>query len=283
MREALHVVREVARQFDDGGAEARFGPHPRRAESRVDELGEAVRWNLLKAHDGAGLVERAAPAEHPLHQRRFGSGEHVADLPLLLHGGAQRMLDLVHARALSVSAVERPDRLELVERDGQAAAAGFGDAARQREDLLGEPRDIAIGSRRGERQRQQAAAGRVALHANVRPGRTEHVAEPRPRPIEPRFDREQGAGVALEEGHVGAVAAHGDLDREGAAARGGPQRLPDERRLAVAPRRNEEDLLAGGEIAGEPVQLDLAIDERVGRDDLAVYEWIVHRHHRAVT
>ena len=40
----------------------------------------------------AGLVDRALRAQHPLHQRRFRSGEHVADLPLMLHGSAEGVL-----------------------------------------------------------------------------------------------------------------------------------------------------------------------------------------------
>ena len=39
------------------------------------------------------------------------------------------------------------------------------------------------------------------------------------------------------------------------------QRLADERRLAVAPRRDEEHLLAGHEVPDQPVQLDGAVDE----------------------
>jgi hypothetical protein len=51
--------------------------------------------------------------------------------------------------------------------------------------------------------------------------------------------------------------------------------VADERRFAVAARRDEEDLLAGVQIADEAVELDDAIDEGRGRDDLAVDERIV--------
>ena len=87
----------------------------------------------------------------------------------------------------------------------------------------------------------------------------------------------QRPGVALEEGDVRAVAADLHLDREGAAPGRALQGLADERRLAVAARRDEEDLLAGVEVAAEPVELDLAVDEGRGRNDLPVDEGIGHR------
>ena len=105
---------------------------------------EAVGRNAAEAHDRAGLVERPAAAEHPLHQRRLRTGEHVADLALVLHRGAQRVLD--------AAAVERADRLELVERDRQLPAAALGDAPGQREHLLREARDVALGPDGRERR-----------------------------------------------------------------------------------------------------------------------------------
>ena len=54
------------------------------------------------------------------------------------------------------------------------------------------------------------------------------------------------------------------------------QRLPDERRLAVAARRDEEDLLPGGQVADEPVELGLAVDERLAGHDFAVDEGVLH-------
>ena len=94
VREALDVVRQIAGQLDDRGAEAWRRAELGGAEPRLDELGEAFRGDLLQAHDRSGLVERPATAEHPLHQARLGPREHVADLPLVLHRGAQRVLDV---------------------------------------------------------------------------------------------------------------------------------------------------------------------------------------------
>jgi hypothetical protein len=51
--------------------------------------------------------------------------------------------------------------------------------------------------------------------------------------------------------------------------------VPNEGRLAVPARRDEEDLLAGRQIGDEAVELDDPIDERGGRDDLAVDERVV--------
>ena len=88
--------------------------------------------------------------------------------------------------------------------------------------------------------------------------------------------RQQRAGVALEEGDVRAVAADRDVDREGPGPAGGAQRLGDQRRLAVAAGGDQEDLLAGEQVAGEPVQLDLAVHERGRRDDFSVDERVGH-------
>jgi hypothetical protein len=75
---------------------------------------------------------------------------------------------------------------------------------------------------------------------------------------------------------VRAVARDRDLDGQGAAAVERVERTADERRLAVAARRDEEDLLARGQVLGEPAQLVLAVDERGGRHDLAVDEGVLH-------
>ena len=224
--------------------------------------------NLLQPHDRARLVERPAPAEHPLHEARLGPGEDIPDLTLVLDGRAQRVLD--------ASAVEGADRLELVERHGETAAARLGDAAGQREHLLGDARHVPVRADRRERQGQLAAAVVVRLDAHLVADGAEHVAQPPAGPVEARLDRQQRARVALEERDVRAVAADGDVDRERAAAFRAAQRLPHERGLAVAARRDQEDLLPGEQIAREPIELRFAVDERRGRDDFAVDEWVMH-------
>ena len=186
----------------------------------------------------------------------------------MLDGRAQRVLD--------ASAVEGPDRLELVERHRETAAADLGDAAGQREHLLGDARHVAVRADRRERQGELAAAVVVRLDAHLVANGAEHVAQPPAGPVEARLDRQQRARVALEERDVRAVAADGDVDRERAASFRGAERLPHERGLAVTARGDEEDLLPGEEIAREPIELRLPVDERRRRDDFAVDEGVRH-------
>ena len=55
-------------------------------------------------------------------------------------------------------------------------------------------------------------------------------------------------------------------------AAGAAQRLADQRGFAVAARRDQEDLLSGRRSRGQPVELDLPVDEGCLRNDLAVNE-----------
>src|SRR4029453_4951015 len=50
----------------------------------------------------------------------------------------------------------------------------------------------------------------------------------------------------------------------------------DQRRLAVAPRRDQEHFLAGQQVGGEAFQLVFAIDEGRRRHDFAVDEGVLH-------
>ena len=130
----------------------------------------------------------------------------------MLHRGAQRVLD--------AAAVEAADRLELVERDGEPAAARrrrAGRAARtppapaattsrrcgRRETTTREPR-----CRRGPVRRRTSA--RTASSSVAQPGRARG-------PSRVSTD-DQRPGVALEERDVRAEAADGDLDGQRAAA-----------------------------------------------------------------
>ena len=58
--------------------------------------------------------------------------------------------------------------------------------------------------------------------------------------------------------------------------RHGRQRVANQRGLAVPAGRDEEHLLAGRQVADQPVQLVDAVDERRGRHDFAVDEWVLH-------
>ena len=266
VREALHVVRQVAGELDDRLAEAGRALDAACAHARLDERRESIRRDPSEPYDRSGLVERPAPAEHALHERRLRAGKDVADVALHLDGGAQRMLD--------AAAVEGGNRLELVERDGQLAAAAVGDPAGQREDLLRQPRHVAVAARRRERHGERSLAGRRAIDPHFRPHRRQRLAQPRHRAPGLLLDRRQRARIAFEKADVRAVAADGDVDDQRAAAGGGGERSPDQRRLAVAARRDEEHLLAGEQIAGEAVELVFAIDERGLGDDLAIDEGV---------
>ena len=63
----------------------------------------------------------------------------------MLHGGAQRVLD--------AAAVERVDRLKLVERDDDARFAQIAEAAWQRKHLGRQARDVAVAA--GARKRHR--------------------------------------------------------------------------------------------------------------------------------
>ncbi len=81
--------------------------------------------------------------------------------------------------------------------------------------------------------------------------------------------------VGLEEADVGAGRGDGDLDGQDLLAGQAAHHVADQRRLAVAARRDQEDLLAGGEVAAEPLALVLAVGEGRRGDDLAVDEGVV--------
>src|SRR6185369_9554283 len=74
----------------------------------------------------------------------------------------------------------------------------------------------------------------------------------------------------------------GDLDRQEPLAAEPPHDVTDQRRLAVAARRDEEHLLARRQILGQPVSLAIAIRERGGRDDLAVDERVHAAHYLSI-
>ena len=184
------------------------------------------------------------------------------------------------------SAVEAGNRLEFVERHDDLAPAHFGEPCGKREHLLREAGDVAIGSdvrerhrQRGPRLRSGQAVGRVAHLGACRP---DDLAQPRARAIPFGFRRHERARVAFEKRHVGAEAADGDVDRQGAAARHRGERAADQRRLAVAARRDQKDLLGSGQIADQPVELRDAVHEGGGRHHLAVDEGILHYGNRRI-
>jgi hypothetical protein len=128
----------------------------------------------------------------------------------------------------------------------------------------------------GNRHREAAQARVLGFVAQFGAGGPDGVREPLARTVPLGVEGGQRAGVSLEERQVRAVAGDRHLHGQRALPAERGERLTDERRLAVAARGDEEDLLAAGQIGNQPVQLDLAVDEGLIRDDLAVYEGVLH-------
>ena len=185
-------------------------------------------------------------------------------MPLLLSGGAQRVLD--------AAAVERVDGLEFVERDDDRAFPVGGKPSGQLEDFVGQAIDVSGRSNSGKADREMA----VGLEAQLRPRAGDDVGEPCSRALPLGLDRGEGLGVSLQKRHVRAVAADGQIHGEGPASSQRAQRAMDERRLAVSARGDEEDLLAAAEVRRQTVELRLAVGERIVGHDFAVNEGIVH-------
>ena len=166
VRQPLHVVGHVAGQIDDGGAEAVLGPDAAGLEAPLEHSRRTPSGSIFsQPHHRTGLVERPLRADHALHQRRLGPGEHVAHLRA---GPARRRAATCSTRA----AVERLDRLELVERDGQPLLAGGRDPCRQREHLGGQPGRVAGRAHGGEgRALKPASPVGVGVEAHFRAAR----------------------------------------------------------------------------------------------------------------
>ncbi len=184
----------------------------------------------------------------------------------MLHGRPHGVLDR--------AAVELANRLKLVQRHHHFAATGFGQPAGQREDVLCEPRDVTLRFHRGKGNGQRAErrlAGRVADLGARRP---DGFFEPCARAVPPCFGGHKRSRVALEKADVRAETTDGDVDGQRAAPRDGRERLPDQRRLAVPARGNQEHLLSVVEVADQALQLGRAVDEGGRGHDLAVHEGI---------
>ena len=173
---------------------------------------------LFEAHHRAGLVERAARADHLVHQAGLGAGEDVADLALLLRGGAQRVLHR--------AAVEALDGLELVERHHDGALPLGRKPPGQRKNLVGQPVDVALGLHGGKRDGELADPAIARLEAQLRPRRGNGFGQPRPRPLPPRLHRRERARIPFQERDVRAVAADRQVDRQRTLPRERAQRLP---------------------------------------------------------
>ena len=142
-----------------------------------------------------------------------------------------------------------------------------------------EPGDVLLRAGGRKRECELVAAVVVRFYSYLRPDAAEHLSQPRACLVEPGLDAHEGAGVPFQKCHVRAVTTDGHVNRQRPAALRGPQRLAHERRLPVPPGRNQEDLLSGQQIARQPIQLRLTIDEGYGRHDFAVDERVGHRSH----
>jgi hypothetical protein len=180
---------------------------------------------------------------------------------------------------LNRSAVERGNRLELVQGNGHPLPSRRGYPAGHGEHLGGDAGGVARRPHRGERQRELGAAGLICIEAELGPDRAEQLAGPAPQPAHRRVGRDERLGIGLEKPDVGAGRGDGDLDGEDLLPGQPAHHVPHQRRLAVAARRDQEHLLAGGQVAAEPGALLLAVGERRRGDDLAVDKRVVRCHY----
>src|SRR5882672_6563741 len=108
------------------------------------------------------------------------------------------MLNCRTERMLDAAAIERGDRLELVECDRQPPPARLRNASRERKDFLREPGHVLAGAGGWERQGELLGALCVGLDSHLWPDPAQHVAEPRPSLVDSRFDPQDGPRISLE-------------------------------------------------------------------------------------
>ena len=226
--QALHVVRHIGGEVDNGGTEAFLRSHAAGDETAVQEIGKQGLVDLFQPHDRPGLVERPPRAQHSFHQRRLRAGEHVTNGALILHGRPQGMLD--------AAAVERGDGLELVERDRQALLAGGGDSSGQREHLGGQTRGVARGPDRRERQREARLAHRIGVEPKFGPHHLQQLAGPPAQAAGRGVGGDQCLGVGFKEADVRTGRRDRHLDGQDLLPGEAAQHIANQRRLAVAAR-----------------------------------------------
>src|SRR5204862_1741580 len=163
---------------------------------------------------------------------------------------------------------------------GHALAPRGSDASGQGEHFRGEPGGVARRPDRGEGDREARREPRaVGGEARFRPDAVEQLRGPALQLAGRRVRADERLGVGLEKGDVGARRGDRDLDGQDPLRGQGFHDAADQRRLAVAARGDEEDLLSFGEIAFEPVALDLAIGERRRGHHFPVDERIARTHY----
>ena len=172
----LHVIWQVPGELDDRGAQTRLRLDARSLKMAVDEGGEFLSRDPLEANDRARPCRTAARGPS-IRSIRLGSepANTYPTVSLMLHGGAQRVLDR--------AAVEAADRLKLVEGDDHRPASRVGEPRGKGEDLLREARDVAIRSDAWKGDAERAERAGVHAVADLGARRTDHLAQPGPRAI----------------------------------------------------------------------------------------------------
>jgi hypothetical protein len=152
--------------------------------------------DALEEHDGSGFVEGSPWCQHRFDERGLGSGEHVADLSLLLHGIAQGAFDGLP--------VEVGHLLKFIQRDREPKSAVLRDLGGQAEHLLG-VRGV-VGVACGE-SKGRVAGARIELQFGLEA--VEKAGDPVPDLLVAPGSPDDGAGEPLEKLGVVGVAPHG--------------------------------------------------------------------------
>ena len=153
-----------------------------------------------------------------------------------------------------------------------------GNAPGQREHLLGQPRDVALGPRRWESDGEPTLPARSGSTRTSGRSAVEQIAQPGAYARSSRVSTDdERPRVALEERDVRAVAADRDLDRQRAALRGGA-RAPDARATTCrsgAARSGRSSGRPAGRRSSRSSSTSRSTNAD-GRDHLAVDERILH-------
>jgi hypothetical protein len=212
---------------------------------------------------GAAPERLVLVVEDPLEDVALAAQVDVPDLGLRLEHRAHQVREL---------AVERDDLLELVQHEDDAPLSLGGELGRELEQPLDRVVDVLLAAAGGEAEAKRSV-GRVDLHRRNDPEATEEARGLLERLVDGRGDvrvdrlRERGREPLLRRrAHEVAVADEHLL----------PQRLlgraQDERRLAVAPRRVQEDVLAVAHVGRELAHLVLPVGERLVEGEIAERE-----------
>ena len=275
-RLAPHEVAELLRRVRvaesrvqhpvDGG---RLDPLPGALELRLDVAAEERRRDHAELH-----LLRAAPeglvlvVEDPLQHVPLAAQVDVRDVGLELEDGAHQLRKL---------RVDVDDLLELVEDERDLPPALRGELARQLEEPLERCVEILWLAARIEAE-AELARGRVDGHDRGDPQARED-AQPLPRAEERRgevvVDR---LGELLGEALRGRRRHEVDVGDEHVLGDRLLRDAPHERRLAVAPRSEDDDVLAVQDVGQELLDLGLAIGEGLVEGERAVAERV--RRHR---